>query len=437
MILQLDARPASRLSRPPRVQPVVGGGMSIYSVWPYAVLMVAAWLVLALPVFRVADEPPQPGRRTATLDGLRGFLALSVFAHHLVITHRFIATGVWELPPSGVYTLLGQAGVVVFFMITAFLFWGRLLDSQGRPDWAALYLGRVFRIGPMYLVAVGVMLGIVAWRTGFALREPPWAVAAAALHWLALGLAPLQPDVNGYRGTGLILAGVTWTIFVEWLFYLSLWPMARFARSPRPLRFAGGGFLLCLLALAAASLSTAPAAVTEPTPALLVAMLATVIGAFFAGMVAACLVRRPDRPRIPAGSAIALACLGTVFLGFDSMLGPVQLLLVAVFFVLVCDGATLFGLLSTRPARRMSTMSYSLYLLQGLVLTLVFAVPPLRDVAMSGPVRFWLVGGLCALLLLGASTASWRLVEKPGIALGRRVRLAAAPRAGLRGATAP
>lgn len=398
--------------------------MGIYSVWPYVVLMLAVFaIVAALPVFRLADDPPPRGQRTTTLDGLRGFLALSVFAHHLVITHRYIGTGVWELPPSGVYTLLGQAGVVVFFMITGFLFWGKLLDDRGRPDWTGLYVGRIFRIGPMYLLAVGLMLAIVAWRTGFALREPVWTVAADALHWLALGLLPLQPDVNGYAGTGLILAGVTWTIFVEWLFYGALWPMARFARGApwaRPLRFAGGGLLLCLLGLTVAASSTT--SLSEPTPALALAMLATVVAAFFSGMVAACLVRRPARPRIPAGSAVALACLGVVFLAFDTMLGPVQIVLVSAFFYLVCDGATLFGLLSTRPARRMSAMSYSLYLMQGLALTLVFAVPPVRDFAMSGPVRFWLAGGLCALLLVLASAATYRVVEKPGIALGRRLR---------------
>jgi hypothetical protein len=167
--------------------------MSIFSVWPYLVLMIAAWLVLRAPVFRVADEPLQRDRRTATLDGLRGFLALSVFAHHLVITHRYIETGIWGLPPSALYTMLGQAGVMLFFMITGFLFWGKLLDAKGRPDWTALYLGRVFRIGPMYLLAVGLMLAIVAWRTGFALREPAWTVAAAVLQWLAPPGGPPGP----------------------------------------------------------------------------------------------------------------------------------------------------------------------------------------------------------------------------------------------------
>jgi peptidoglycan/LPS O-acetylase OafA/YrhL len=398
--------------------------VSIFSVWPYFVLMLTVFAALAmLSVSRIADEPPQPDQRTATIDGLRGFLALSVFVHHLIVTHQYIRTGIWELPPSGFYTLLGQVGVAVFFMITAFLFWGKLLDAKSPPDWTGLYIGRIFRIGPMYLLAVGLMLTIVAWRTGFAFREPVGTVLAAALHWLALGLAPLQPDVNGYRGTGLILAGVTWTIFVEWLFYGSLRLMAGIARGTRPLRFAIGGFLLCLLALVIAAWSTAMS-VAEPTPALVVGMLATVVASFFSGMIAACLVRYRARPRIPAWAAslLALACLSAVFLGSDTMLGAIQIVLVSAFFYLICDGSTLFGLLSTRAARQMSAMSYSIYLMQGLVLTTVFAVPQIRDFAMAGAVQYWLVGGLCALLLVFVSAGTYRLVEKPGIAQGRRVR---------------
>ncbi|WP_026870224.1 acyltransferase family protein [Inquilinus limosus] len=416
--------------------------MGIFSVWPYFVLMAAVWLALATPAFHAADEPLRHDRRTATLDGLRGFLAMSVFAHHLVITHRYIETGLWELPASGFYTLLGQAGVMLFFMITGFLFWGKLLDGKGRPDWTALYIGRLFRIGPMYLLAVGVMLVIVAWRTGFTLREPAWTVAAAVLQWLAFGIVPLQPDVNGYPRTGLILAGVTWTIFVEWLFYGSLRLMAGVARGARPQRFAGGGLLLCLVVLAIASWS-ADISFAHPTPGLLIATLATILAAFFSGMAAACLVRREARPRVPerAASLLAVACLGTVFLAFGDMIGPVQIILVSVLFYLICDGCTLFGLLSTRPARRMSEISYSIYLLQGLVLTLVFALPPVRDFAMADPVRYWLVGGLCALLLVAASAVTYRWVETPGIALGRqlRSRLAGWPRVadGPRGATSP
>ncbi|HEX7863941.1 MAG TPA: acyltransferase [Variovorax sp.] len=401
--------------------------MSVFSVWPYFVLVLVVLGMLALPVFRAADEPPQRDHRTATLDGLRGFLALSVFVHHLMVTHGYIERGIWTFPPPGFHTLLGQVGVGAFFMITGFLFWGKLLDAKGRPDWAGLYIGRLWRIGPTYLLAVGLMFLIVAWKTGFELREPAWSVLGAALQWLALGIVPMQPDINGYVGTTLILAGVTWTVFVEWLFYGSLRLMAPLARGGWTSRFVAGGLLLCLPALTVAALPSAGSP-THPTLALVVGALAWVLASFLMGMLSAWLVRQDGarrlRERLPewAASLLALACLAALFLGFPHMVGPVQVLLLWVFFHLICCGSTLFGLLATRVARRMSTVSYSIYLLQGLVLTVVFSVQPVREFAMAGAMQYWLVGTLCALLLVATSVVSYRLVEKPGIAQGKRAR---------------
>jgi peptidoglycan/LPS O-acetylase OafA/YrhL len=383
---------------------------------------------LALPLFCAADEPPQRDQRTATLDGLRGFLALSVFVHHLMVTHGYLESGEWTFPPAGFPTLLGQVGVGVFFTITGFLFWGKLIDARGRPDWRSLYIGRLWRIGPMYLLAIGLMFLVVAWKTGFALREPAWSVLAAALQWLALGIVPTQPDINGYVGTAFILAGVTWTVFVEWLFYGSLRLMAPLARGGRTPRFVAGGLLLlCLPALTIGALPSAGSP-THPTLALVVGALAWVLASFLLGMLSAWLIRHDGanrlRERLPewVASLLALACLAAVFLWFPHMVGPVQVVLLWFFFHLVCSGSTLFGLLATRAARRMSTVSYSIYLLQGIVLTVIFAIPPVRDFAMAGAMQYWLVGTLCALLLVAASVVSYRLVEKPGIAQGKRAR---------------
>ncbi|MCR6475542.1 acyltransferase [Variovorax sp. ZS18.2.2] len=407
--------------------------MSVFSVWPYVVLMGVVLVALALPVFRAADEPPSRDQRTTTLDGLRGFLALSVFVHHLMVTHGYLESGVWTFPPAGFPTLLGQIGVGVFFMITGFLFWGKLLDTKGRPDWRGLYIGRLWRIGPMYLVAIGLMLFIVAWKTGFTLREPVWSVLGGALQWLALGIVPTQPDINGYVGTAFILASVTWTVFVEWLFYGSLRLMAPLARGNRTPRFVAGALLLCLLALTFAALQSAGVSPTHPTLALVIGALLWVLASFLMGMLSAWLVRHEGASRLAsrlpawAASLLALACLGAVFLGFPHMAGPIQVVLLWIFFHLVCAGSTLYGLLALRAARRMSTVSYSIYLLQGIALTAVFAVPPVRDFAMAGAMQYWLVGTVCALLLVAASVLSYRLVEKPGIAQGKRAR------SGLRG----
>lgn len=93
-----------------------------------------------------------------------------------------------------------------------------------------LYLGRVFRIGPMYLFVVLAMLFIVFARTGFVLHEPISDVVSSVPQWIMLGIFNTQPDVNGYPAT-YALTGVTWTISYEWAFYASLLVMAYFARA--------------------------------------------------------------------------------------------------------------------------------------------------------------------------------------------------------------
>jgi peptidoglycan/LPS O-acetylase OafA/YrhL len=399
--------------------------MTLYAVWPYFVLVFVVSIACGgLPPFKLVDDArADGGMRTETLDGLRGFLALSVFVHHLVITHRYLQSGIWDYPPSAFYTLLGQVGFGVFFMITGFLFWGKLLDARGRPDWWTLYLGRVFRIGPMYVLVVALMLFVVAYRTDFQLREPLATVFISVSEWLALGVFPHQPEVNGYQGTGLILAGVTWTIFCEWAFYAVLPLLAIIARSRRHALFVGSGLGACLLTSACAPTLTAGLA-TPMTAGLVMGIAADLLAFFLSGMLVASLRRSSMRERMPAGwlSPIALGCLGTIFVAFDTALGSVQIALMALFFYAVCNGGTLFGLLTTRAARRLGNASYSVYLLQGIVLTATFAVPSIKVFALQGVFEYWAVGVLSALALAGVSATTYLAVEKPGIAFGRRIR---------------
>jgi peptidoglycan/LPS O-acetylase OafA/YrhL len=291
------------------------------------------------------------------------------------------------------------------------------------PDWWTLYLGRVFRIGPMYVLVVMLMLFVVAYRTDFQLREPLATVFISVSEWLALGVFPHQPEVNGYQGTGLILAGVTWTIFCEWAFYAVLPLLAIIARSRRHALFVGSGLGACLLTSACAPTLTAGLA-TPMTAGLVMGIAADLLAFFLSGMLVASLRRSSMRERMPAGwlSPIALGCLGTIFVAFDTALGSVQIALMALFFYAVCNGGTLFGLLTTRAARRLGNASYSVYLLQGIVLTATFAVPSIKVFALQGVFEYWAVGVLSALALASVSATTYLAVEKPGIAFGRRIR---------------
>ncbi len=270
--------------------------MDIEGVWAYVLLMTVVVGVVTLAPFRAVDNADEASLRYASIDGLRGFLAQGVFVYHLVVTYGYIRTGEWTPPTSSFYVLLGPVGVSLFFMITGFLFWAKMLRARGRPDWRVLYIGRLCRIGPMYLVVVVAMLVFVFASTGLSLREPGLRVASAILQWLALGIVDTQPEVNGYAARH-VLAGVTWTIFYEWAFYVSLLGTAWFARGRHHLWFVGVALVLALVGLATWQLQPVGFAAL-----------------FVCGMVVASLLHNGVRLQLPdrLASALAFACLGLV-----------------------------------------------------------------------------------------------------------------------------
>lgn len=381
--------------------------MTLDAAWVCFALMVLLLGLAALPLFRILDSAPGSSTRFVAIDGLRGFLALCVFFYHLAVMHRYIGSGVWEEPASRFHSLLGPVGVSLFFMITGFLFWGKLLRARGRPRWHHLYAGRLYRIAPLYLAAVLAMFCIVFIRTGLQLHEPFNTVAIEMLQWLALGAINTQPDINGYPAT-FVLAGVTWTLAYEWAFYVSLLATAWFARSRFHLPWVLG-------ALAA----------TQTVKSLFHVDAAGFAVLFISGMACASLLHENIRLRLSAriASTLACACLAAIFATQQHGYGMVTAALLSLFFYLVCSGTSLFGLLATQPAQRLGHISYSLYLLHGLILTVVFAIPTVRTYAMTSPARYWVIGCVCACLLLPVAALAYAFIERPGIAFGKRRRL--------------
>ncbi|HEY8707516.1 MAG TPA: acyltransferase family protein [Burkholderiaceae bacterium] len=87
-----------------------------------------------------------PGR-SAPIDGLRGYAAFFVFICHSAAWFYYVRTGRWAIMPVRAYGNLGSVSVVVFFMITAFLFTSKLLNArQGHIDWLRMLLSRVMRL---------------------------------------------------------------------------------------------------------------------------------------------------------------------------------------------------------------------------------------------------------------------------------------------------
>jgi peptidoglycan/LPS O-acetylase OafA/YrhL len=383
--------------------------LDYYSVWPFFLEIGLLLAIAATPLFRAADSPPIPtNRRIGTFDGLRGFLALSVFFHHTAVYHDYLCMGIWRSPSSRFYLLLGPAGVSMFFMITGYLFYAQLLKEKGLPDWKRLYIGRIFRIIPLYWFAVVLVVFGVMVHTAGHLNVSPIQFILEIVRWSMGALfpeAPIDASVFTYR----ITLYVTWTLRYEWFFYLSLLALAI------PVRWRWSGRLFPPVFLCVALIHEAFAA-NSPTPWTCVAL-------FLIGMSAAAL--RNWHPNLKlhrvAASLSAVALIVLAFLIPQYIFRPIPELLLGAAFLLIESGANLFGLLSTYPARRLGNISYGIYLLQGAVFAGASSFNFIRAFDLGSPLGHWTVSLLEAIALVVLATITHRFIERPGIDLGRRL----------------
>lgn len=366
----------------------------------------AALLLRAVP--KIARHLQHSGEsRYASIDGLRGYLAFGVFVHHSIITWIFLRTGVIDFPPSAFYSMLGQGSVALFFMITGFLFWGRLL-AQGRDfDWTAFGVSRVFRLYPLYLPLMLIVFITVFQLQGWELKVSTVELLKQTLAWLTFD----RPDVNLYPHTGMLISNVTWTLAYEVFFYLAL-PLAGMVFI---FRSNWRQVVLCLLGIYALY------QVVGWEHSLKKHFLASFLG----GIAAAYWVRRPQLvawSKTPLAGVVALVALAIAFTAFNRAFKTQPLFLLSLFFVIVASGNTLFGALKPRSIRWLGEISYSTYLLHGFVLWLmVQRLPPALHLDGREAWVYLPLLAACTCLLILISSATFLYIEQPGMSAGRKV----------------
>ena len=369
------------------------------SVWP-AVILFGILLMWGSILSKHLGVPSAEGR-FASVDGLRGYLAFGVFVHHGAVWYFFLRTGVWDLPASYLYLNLGQASVLIFFMITGFLFWMKLLRARSEPlDWNRLYFSRVLRLVPLYLLAMMLMAMTVGVIMKFQLRESIFALFRHLLEWSAFSVTG-TPDINRLHNTPIIIGKVTWTLPYEWLFYFALPVLAISIRVASPRRFiiASAGLIAWL--------------VYEIRPELIY------LTAFGSGIVVAYLVHRnlvQNLSRKGIGSLVAACSLLAALTLFPTAKQILPVALLSIGFALIAGGNTLFGLLTWSVSRFLGQLTYGVYLLHGIVLFWAFRfVIGARDAAEFTPLQHWLVISLCVPAILILCWITFRFVELPAM----------------------
>ena len=386
--------------------------LNFYSVWPFFVETALIVALVSTPVFRAADTPPIPTKvRVRTLDGLRGYLALSVFFHHAVIYHRYMDQGLWLEPPTRFYAALGPIAVAMFFMITGYLFWTQMLKTSGQPNWLKLYVGRFFRIMPLYWLAIALVLIEVAAKTGWRLHVSIWKLVKQIIEWSAGGLLAKVP-VNGYEHTSELIASVTWTLRLEWFFYASLLVMALAARKKML------GVVAPLAALVISVIYDSFSVYSTPLGSSPIRLTLFLVGMSVASF-------HFTKPKMAISNTFgSLAILTLLIFGVVAYPNPVNVwdfLVIGLAFLLIASGANVFGLLTSRSAIRLGDISFGLYLLQGPILAAEFAIPPVRSFAQASALGYWVSVMFAAVALVAVATLTHILVERPGIELGRKL----------------
>lgn len=350
-------------------------------------LAVASAIALASGFYR--ERLAESGGRFEAIDGLRGFLALGVLGGHAVNMYSLYTSAVWGGGLAPFYSRAATAGVAVFFMITGFLFWLRLLRSGAGFDFRAFFVARIQRLAPMYFASVLMALAVIFSLSGLALRVPPMQLVRELQAWLSFGFIHTGP-VNGVQEAHSVNA-VYWTLAYEWAFYLALPFLALFAR---------GAWSFVLFVVVAFFSIRAPI------------VLNFVYGALAAALVHnKTLAGRLDsfwlRP-------VPLAALAAYFIADGYVHKLLEGALLFVFFIFVVHGYSAFGLFLSRPAKILGAISYSLYLTHCIVLFLVVgAADRLLGLETFGATQYWLLVAAAAVVTVVLSAVTFQFVEHP------------------------
>jgi peptidoglycan/LPS O-acetylase OafA/YrhL len=331
--------------------------------YPLLTIVVGATATYLIATFaggaiaRGGFKTPSEDRRIGCVDGLRGYLALSVAIHHFIFWLQFTRLdGGWSQLGVNIFSSLGNGAVALFFMITGLVFYPRVLAGFRNTSWLATYTTRVFRLLPLAIVSVAIVTVIIAFRTG---RRIDSSYPVGAVQWIT-GWS--EPALLGYDDSGRINFYVLWSLWYEWLFYI---------------------FVLPVCALGTDLLRDRLPSWTLPATLLLVTIalrhwvggLVTYLPLFAIGMLAFECRRRTTIVELFKAKWVAIPALASLLIGMSSAPTPysyVQLPFYGFFFIAVACGNDIFGTLRTKGSLVLGECSYGIYLLHGIVLSLLF-----------------------------------------------------------------
>jgi peptidoglycan/LPS O-acetylase OafA/YrhL len=355
-----------------------------------AVVLFSLLFVYRVPFYKKLISTQEHGRHEM-LDGLRGFLAFGVFFQHAVTHYFYFRNGFWEITDVRFYRHLGGESVILFFIITSFLYWSKAIAKKGEVDVGQLYRSRLLRLAPMYLFSAGVVSLFALVITQFNIVSFR-GIVYDLISWLTLGLKTAV-SFNGYSIIP-INAGIHWTLHFEWIFYLVL-PLAALVLKNNVMKI-------------------------MMVPIYLYILIAPDRGywiIFLFGIAAAHIVHHyPVMKWLKKPAASFIPIIGFLLIYFTQYkpYSVLQYGIAMCIFLCFVYGNDMFGLLRTSVAKFLSTISYSIYLMHGIVLYCVLHTANFfTPIHLLSPMFFWYLILLSGLLTVVVASITYRYIEHP------------------------
>lgn len=367
------------------------GGLML---WMLSIVIISC-CIFRSKLFRFIDANNDTRRKN--LDGLRFFLSVFVVFHHYGLSYFYFEGKGWALGNLSDYPVnlrLGSAAVMLFFILSGYLFYGM------KPErWDLFYFKRFLRIVPIFVVSSLCCIAIAGYARRHNLDFTDFRYTI--LFWFDGGVTGEKPGVLGMADATFINASVTWTLFWEWALYFSLPLVVLLRDKTSPLTSA----LICLFLSVYVVYGINSG-------------YSVFLSCFSCGFLARALVPSFSMTKLHCDLS-ATMCLVMAFLFYNTPYSLYSLPVLALLFIFIVNGADLFGLLSHRAIVRLGEISYSIYLLHGIGwFCMNYA---LKGSGLNMDVKTYMVFssfGFIAILLISAIT--YKYIEKPFIQLSMR-----------------
>lgn len=352
-------------------------------------LAVKSWRAAAAARSAATQPAAAFSDRSALLDCIRAAAILMVFLFHVATRYPEASLD----PVARFFHQYGFLGVDIFFPLSGFLITRFLLTSP-RPDFVrAFFLRRVFRILPLYYVAVAVYVAAsLATGTGSEVLGRIWVTVLFLTGWASF--------LDGLQS---VPYGITWSLSVEEFGYALLGLMAWISRRHLPLFLVlATGFAIAL------RLGLEAAAFGQPYYLPPARLDAIAIG----GLTAVLLTRWQSLalPVLAAALAIAMATMGP--LNYTAVALATGLL------IALAEGP-LRGF-TNAPLRAVAAIGFYSYFNYLFHFFTIEALLRVSGKVLGAPPPFWIAAAVALALVQIQALVSFRLFEAPLMRFGRR-----------------